>query len=95
MTRTLDPGIYVAAMGMRINTSYDIGDGFTAVNPEGGGFTFANYAYSISGDVRALQYWDGELDGTFKITTFIPEPSWAVLCGVGLALIGLRRRRMT
>jgi len=80
LTRILDPGIYVAVVGLRENTSYDTFDGFVAVNPEGGGFTNGPYAYSISGDVRALEFWDGELDGTFKITS-IPEPSTAGLLG--------------
>ncbi len=77
-------------MGVRDKTSYDIFDGFTAVNPEGGGFTRGDYAYSIAGDVRALEYWDGELDGTFKIT-IIPEPS-VVWLGVAAGAFALRRR---
>jgi hypothetical protein len=85
----LDPGIYVAVVGLRENTSYDTFDGFVAVNPEGGGFTNGPYAYSISGDVRALEFWDGELDGTFKITS-IPEPSTAAYVG-GSALLLWKR----
>jgi hypothetical protein len=89
LTRILDPGIYVAVVGLRENTSYDTFDGFVAVNPEGGGFTNGPYAYSISGDVRALEFWDGELDGTFKITS-IPEPSTAAYVG-GSALLLWKR----
>jgi hypothetical protein len=90
LTRSLDPGIYIAAMGVRDDTSYDIFDGFTAVNPEGGGFTWADYAYSIAGDVRALEFWDGELDGTF-IITIIPEPSAAMFL-IAASLFGASRR---
>ncbi len=94
-TRTLFPGVYVTAMGVLTNTSYDIFDGFVAVNPEGGGFTVGNYAYSIAGDVRALEFWDGELDGTFKITYYdVPEPSGAAL-GLLTAGLALQRRRRT
>ena len=91
-TRTLDPGIYVIAMGVRRNTSYDIFDGFQAVNPEGGGFTSGEYAYSIEGDVRAAEFWDGELDGSFKIT-IIPEPSATALCGLAAMAVGFRKRK--
>ena len=90
LTRSLDAGIYVAVMNVDDNTSYDIFDGFVAGNPEGGGFTVGPYAYSISGDVRALEFWDGELDGTFIITS-IPEPGTAILAAS--ALLFLRRRR--
>lgn len=94
LTRTLDPGVYVTAMGVRDNTSYDIFDGFVAVNPEGGGFTVGNYAYSIAGDVRALEFWDGELDGTFKIIRFeVPEPSPAALLAAGIGGWMARRRK--
>jgi hypothetical protein len=79
-SRVLDPGIYVTVVNVRDNTCYDIFDEFVAVNPEGGGFTNGPYAYSISGDVRVLEFWDGELDGTFKITS-IPEPSTGGLLG--------------
>ncbi len=94
-TRTLFPGVYVTAMGVLTNTSYDIFDGFVAVNPEGGGGTEGHYAYSIAGDVRALEFWDGELDGTFKITYYnVPEPSGAAL-GLLTAGLALQRRRRT
>lgn len=93
LTRSLTAGIYVAVMNVNDNTSYDIFDGFVAVNPEGGGFTNGPYAYSISGDVRALEFWDGELDGTFKITS-IPEPSAAAYVG-GSALLLWKRNAKT
>jgi hypothetical protein len=89
LTRILDPGIYVAVVGLRENTSYDTFDGFVAVNPEGGGFTNGPYAYSISGEVRALEFWDGELDGTFIITS-IPEPSTAAYVASSALLLWRR-----
>jgi len=92
-SRVLDPGIYVTVMNVRDNTSYDIFDGFVAVNPEGGGFTNGPYAYSIAGDVRALEFWDGELDGTFIIIS-IPEPGTAAYLG-GSALLLWQRNANT
>lgn len=77
-TRLLDPGVYVAVMGVRDRTSYDIYDGYVPVNIEGGGFIFGPYAYSIDGDVRALEFREGNLDRTFTITV-IPEPSTTAL----------------
>jgi hypothetical protein len=92
-TRPLAAGTYVLAMGVKDHTSYDIFDGFVAVNREGGGFTFTNYAYTVEGDVQALEYWDGNLDGTFTVTQ-IPEPgAVSVILFIGAAGI-LRRRRI-
>jgi hypothetical protein len=90
-SRPLDAGVYVAVVGTRANTSYDIFDGFVPVNPEGGGFTVGEYGYAVSGDVKALEFWDGELDGTFKIT-IIPEPATVALAGFGAVLLLPRRR---
>jgi len=91
-TRTLDPGVYVTAMGVRENTSYDVFDGYQPVNEEGGGFTFGPYAYTITGDVRALEFREGNLDNTFTITQ-IPEPSATILALCCGALLATRRRR--
>ena len=91
-TRTLDPGIYVTAMGMRENTSYDVFDGYKPVNEEGGGFTFGPYAYTIDGPVRALEFREGNLDGTFTITQ-IPEPRTLLLLIASMAALAGRRRK--
>jgi hypothetical protein len=91
-TRTLDPGIYVTAMGMRENTSYDVFDGYKPVNEEGGGFTFGPYAYTIEGPVRALEFREGNLDGTFTITQ-IPEPRTLLLLIASMATLAGRRRK--
>ena len=92
LTRSLDPGVYIAVIGMLENTSYDIFDGFTAVNSEGGGFARGEYAYRIAGDVQALEYWDGELDGNFRILS-IPEPSSiALLTAFSFYVLRLRNR---
>ena len=95
-TRTLEAGTYVVATGQDSHSGYDIFDGFRAVNPEGGGggFIFGNYAYDILGDVRALEFWDGDLDGTFTITRFpVPEPGFGYLLLVTtLTTVGRRRR---
>jgi hypothetical protein len=73
-------------------SSYDVFDGYVAVNPEGGGFIQGPYQYTITGDVRGLEYWDGHLDGTFTVT-FIPEPASAALVGLAFGLSLWRRRR--
>jgi hypothetical protein len=86
LTRTLNPGIYVTSMAMRERNSYDVFDGYMPVNREGGGFTSGPYGYSISGDVRALEFREGNLNNTFTITV-IPEPSAAgLLCGSAFLL---------
>jgi len=60
------------------------------VNPECGGFTLGPYAYSISGDVQALEFWDGELDGSF-IVTRIPEPGTGLLLATLTVLLWKRK----
>ena len=92
LERHLDQGEYVVVTQGGGRTSYDIFDGYVAVNPEGGGFRQARYAYTIIGDVRGLEYWDGHLDGTFTVT-LIPEPSMALLATVGGCWLVCTRRR--
>ncbi len=92
LSRILDPGIYVTAMGVTEKTSYDIFDGYKPVNEEGGGFTFGPYAYSIRGPVRAMEFREGNLDGTFTITR-IPEPGPAILLLAGASVLASCRRR--
>jgi hypothetical protein len=87
----LPAGIYVLATGESRSTSYDIGDGFTPVNPEGGGFIVDIYSYQIRGDVRGLEFYDGNLNGTFTVTQ-IPEPRLAGLIGLGIFCFSTRRR---
>jgi hypothetical protein len=84
-------GIYVLSTGESRSTSYDIGDGFTPVNPEGGGFIVDIYTYQIRGDVRGLEFYDGNLNGTFTVTS-IPEPTAAVYIG-GSAFLLLWQRK--
>ena len=92
LERYLDQGEYVVVTQAGGRSSYDIFDGYVAVNLEGGGFPQAPYAYTITGDVRGLEYWDGHLDGTFTVT-LIPEPSVALLVFAGGWLLCGGRRR--
>ena len=85
-------GIYVLITEAGGRSSYDIFDGFVAVNREGGGFQQFPYQYDITGDVRGLQYWDGHLDGTFTVTNFIPEPKTSAFLLLPLYLLAKRRR---
>jgi hypothetical protein len=85
-------GIYVFVASAGSRSSYDVFDGFVAVNPEGGGFQQGPYQYDITGDVRGLQYWDGNLDGTFTVTNFIPEPTTLAFLLLPLCLLAGRRR---
>jgi hypothetical protein len=97
LTLFLHPGIYVIAYGHWVGPEeneqvYDIDQGFLAVNPNGGGFTWGDYAYRVDGEARALEYWDGELDGSFIVTNLVPEPGLVVLLGVAAAFACFRRR---
>ncbi len=95
LTRQLNAGTYILVAGRGGNrTSYDVYDGFVALNPEGGGFTSSSYSYEIIGDVRPLEFRSGNLDNTFTITTYpVPEPSTYALLGLGLASLAWLRRR--
>jgi hypothetical protein len=92
LERFLPAGQYVVAATAGGQTSYDIFDGYVAVNREALGlFGQAPYAYTITGDVRGLEYWDGHIDGTFTVTQ-IPEPSSAAaLLSATVCLLGRRR----
>lgn len=95
----LGPGIYVMATGMldvptEDNQFYSGDKGYVPANPLGGGFTIANYRYSLTGDIRALEFRDGELNNTFIVTTFgVPEPTVLLLAASTAATLLLRRRR--
>ena len=80
LERSLTAGVYVVATLAGGRSSYDVYDGYVAANREGGGFASAPYEYTINGDVRGVEYWDGHLDGTFTVTS-IPEPGTASLIG--------------
>ncbi len=86
LERFLPAGAYVFVATAGGRSSYDVFDGYVAVNPEGGGFIQGQYQYTITGDVRGLEYWDGHLDRTFTVTQ-IPEPSVAALAAVALTLM--------
>ena len=96
----LGPGIYVLATGMldvpmEDNQFYDVDLGYVPVNPLGGGFTIANYRYSLTGDIRALEFRDGELNNTFIVTRFeIPEPTTPLLAALACTALLRRRRRV-
>ena len=94
-TRQLEAGTYVMVAGRGgSRTSYDVYDGFVAINPEGGGFTASIYSYEIIGNVRPLEFRSGNLDNTFTITTYpVPEPSTYLLIGLGLLVVGWFSRR--
>jgi hypothetical protein len=93
----VQPGTYVVTHGIanRIeddNQIYEPEYGYVAVNPRGGGFTSGTYGFTVEGDIRGLEFRDGELNGTFIVTNLVPEPTAALLLAVGAGL-SLRRRR--
>lgn len=92
LERFLPSGQYVIVATGGGRTSYDVYDGYKAVNREGGGFGQAPYAYTITGDVRGLEYWDGHINGTFTVTQ-IPEPATACCLLLAGAAMSRGRRR--
>ena len=54
--------------------------------------TPAGDGYTITGDVRGLEYWDGHLVGSFTVTQ-IPEPTAGAMLGLSAVLFFGRGRR--
>jgi len=92
LSRHLEPGVYVVIALERFRTSYDHFDGYVPVNLEGGGFSFDLYNYTLEGDIRGIEFREGNLDGTFTFTR-IPEPGAVALLGIAWATLLPRRRR--
>lgn len=96
LERILEAGIYVVVVDDEEDSQYDWGDGFVAVNRDGGSFSSSPYSFEVSGDVRGLELWEGQFDpepyGAFKVTT-LPEPSSAVLAGLVAAVFTYRRKK--
>jgi hypothetical protein len=93
LSRSLERGTYILIVDAYVNSQYDFGDGFVPVNVDGGFFPTDRYSFTIEGDVRGIEFWEGQLDpqpfGSFKIT-IIPEPSSAALLGGSTLLLWQR-----
>jgi hypothetical protein len=93
-THILDPGIYVVQVAEEQYREGDLGPWFEPVHRSGGGFVAAPYSFAVEGQFQALDFMEGNLNGTFTVT-HVPEPSAAAIVGAALAAIGFARRRST
>ena len=53
------------------------------------------YTLALNGDFRPVSLWEGQLDGTFRVTNYsdVPEPGTLSMAGAALAALSFRRRR--
>lgn len=93
LTLVLSPGSYLIQTA---EAEFEDGDlyafGFLPVHRAGGGFVAAPYSFTLEGQFQALDFMEGNLDGTFTVT-HIPEPSATALLGGVIAVASLTRRR--
>jgi hypothetical protein len=94
--RVLPEGSYVVMTSDSTEGDWDWFDGFVAVSSDVGFLSAPqnSYEYSIVGDVRGIQQWDGQLDGTFRVSN-IPEPSVFTLSVLFCLTLCNQRRRET
>ena len=90
-THTLDPGIYFVQIAAEHDEDNDINSEFLAVNRLGGGFVRAPYSLAVEGLFSPLDFMEGNLNGTFTVTSVVPEPSTAALLCMATALGFFRR----
>ena len=93
LTRILDPGTYVIQVAESGYRSGDIGFDYLPVNRQGGGFIVAPYTFALEGQFQALDFKEGNLNGTFTTTQLVPEPGVLSLLGASAAACLSRRRR--
>jgi hypothetical protein len=92
----LNPGIYLVQIGALDDEDSDLYPYFTPVNRSGGGFGIPYpYSFTLEGQFQALDFMEGNLNGTFTVTPVVPEPSAAALLGAVAAALGFTRRRRT
>ena len=86
-THFLNPGLYliqIAQAEFRDGDLYPYG--YLPVNRSGGGFIASPDIFTLEGQFQALDFMEGNLDGTFTVT-HVPEPSATALLGGVMRLL--------
>ena len=74
----------------------DLGYGFIPVYNTDEILSVAPYSFALEGNVRGLEFLEGNRDRTFTVTPIVPEPSAsALLCTAMAAGFLMRRNRRT
>ena len=90
LTLSLLPGLY--AIQAAVTEYDDIAQTFVPVNNTSAIISTVNYSYFLEGNVRGLEFLEGNRNGTFTVTG-VPEPSATALLGGVIAVASLTKRR--
>ena len=90
LSLNLLPGLY--AIQSAVTEYDDIAPTFTPVSQTSGNISIVNYSYYLEGNVRGLEFMEGNRNGTFTVTQ-VPEPSVGLLSISALLLAAQTRHR--
>ena len=91
LTLSLDPGLYVVQVAVEEFRGGDLADTFIPVSQTPAIVSTAPYRFALEGEVRGLEFLEGNRDRSFTVTQ-VPEPSIAALF-LTVVVAGVFRRK--
>ena len=92
LTLVLDPGLFAVQIAVEEYSDGDLGDSFVPVENSDAIISTVSYSFVLEGDIRGLEFMEGNRDRTFTVTT-VPEPTVAALLLTAFAAGFIRRVR--
>ena len=92
LTLSLIPGLY--AIQSAVTAYDDIAPTFVPVNNTSDIISTVNYSYYLEGNMRGLEFLEGNRNGTFTVTQ-VPEPSaaWLMVAAIAFGAQAWHRQR--
>ena len=92
LTLNLFPGLY--AIQAAVTEYDDIAQTFVPVNNTSAIISTVNYSYYLEGNIRGLEFMEGNRDRTFTVTQ-VPEPTaaWLMVAALAFGARSWRRQR--